>query len=277
MDFAPLPPGVNSARIYAGPGSVPMLAAAAGWAGLAADLASPAAGYQAAVSELAAGPWRGPSSASMAAAAVPYVTWLRTTAEHADQAASQARQAAGAYEQIFAMTVPPTVIAANRSLLISLIATNFFGQNTATIAATEAQYTDMWAQDVVAVYGYAVQSATASASRRFLRPRRPPMPGSREPKRRGHTSRLAQPSDATSGLSGILEALGFTSAQSFLSLFGFISPYAATMATVNLCVGLSHVEHEENEGAAGSRLVSELDLPAGASTCAGQWVSADPQ
>ena len=35
MDFAMLPPEVNSGRMYAGPGSGPMLAAAAAWDGLA--------------------------------------------------------------------------------------------------------------------------------------------------------------------------------------------------------------------------------------------------
>jgi len=38
MDFALLPPELNSARMYAGPGSAPMLAVAAAWDGLAADL-----------------------------------------------------------------------------------------------------------------------------------------------------------------------------------------------------------------------------------------------
>ena len=62
------------------------------------------------------------------------------------------------------MTVPPPVIAANRSLLAALVATNFFGQNTPAIAATEIQYAEMWAQDAVAMYGYAASSASATAS-----------------------------------------------------------------------------------------------------------------
>jgi PPE family len=43
MDFAILPPKINSGRMYAGPGSGPMLAAAAAWDGLAAELRSAAA------------------------------------------------------------------------------------------------------------------------------------------------------------------------------------------------------------------------------------------
>ena len=137
MDFATLPPEVNSARMYAGPGPGPMLAAASAWDGLAAELQSTAASYRAAISELTGGPWLGSSSASMAAAATPYLDWMTTTAGQAEQTATQARSAAAAYEAAFAMTVPPAVIAANRSLLMTLIATNVLGQNTAAIAATE--------------------------------------------------------------------------------------------------------------------------------------------
>jgi len=58
--------------------------------------------------------------------------------------------------------VPPPVIEANRALLQALVATNLFGQNTPAIAATEALYAEMWAQDATAMYGYAGTSATAT-------------------------------------------------------------------------------------------------------------------
>jgi PPE-repeat protein len=172
MDFATLPPEVNSARMYAGPGPGPMLTAASAWDGLAAELQSTAASYRAAISELTGGPWLGSSSASMAAAATPYLDWMTTTAGQAEQTATQARAAATAYEAAFAMTVPPAVIVANRSLLMTLIATNVLGQNTAAIAATEVQYAEMWAQDATAMYGYAGSAATAST----LTPFNPPPP-----------------------------------------------------------------------------------------------------
>ncbi|MBS4729193.1 PPE family protein [Mycobacterium sp. SM1] len=162
MDFAMLPPEVNSGRMYAGPGSGPMLAAAVAWDGLAAELYSAAAAYESVISGLAAG-WRGPSSALMAAAAAPYVAWMSATATQAERTAAQARAAVAAYEAAVAATVPPPLIAANRSLLMTLVATNFFGQNTAAIAATEAQYAEMWAQDAAAMYGYAGSAAQASA------------------------------------------------------------------------------------------------------------------
>ena len=170
MDFAMLPPEVNSGRMYAGPGSGPILAAATAWDGLAAELQSTAASYGSVISELSGGPWLGPSSASMAAAAAPYMEWMTTTAAQAEQTATQAKAAAAAYEAAFAMTVPPPLIAANRSLLMTLIATNIFGQNTMAIAATETDYAEMWAQDAAAMYGYAGSSATASTLTPFTSP-----------------------------------------------------------------------------------------------------------
>ena len=161
MDFAMLPPEINSGRMYAGPGSGSMLAAAAAWDGLAAELYSAATSYQSVISALTAGPWLGPASASMAAAAAPYAAWMSATAARAEQTAAQAKAAAAAYETAFVATVPPPVITANRSLLMALIATNLLGQNTPAIAATETQYAEMWAQDAAAMYGYAGSSASA--------------------------------------------------------------------------------------------------------------------
>jgi len=162
MDFGALPPEINSGRLYAGPGSEPMMVAASAWDALAAELGTAAGGYTSVVEELTGGPWVGPSSAAMVSAVGPYVGWISAAAGQAEEAAVQARSAAAAFEAAFAMTVPPPVIAANRVLLTTLIATNFFGQNTPAIAATEAQYMEMWAQDAAAMYGYAASSAAAT-------------------------------------------------------------------------------------------------------------------
>jgi PPE-repeat protein len=171
MDFGALPPEINSARMYSGAGSGPLLAAATGWEGLAAELSSAAAAYAAVISRTTTLSWHGPASASMAAAAEPYLAWMGTAAAHAEQTAAQARAAAAAYEAAFTATVPPPAIAANRSQLASLIATNILGQNTPAIAATEAQYAEMWAQDAAAMYGYAGASATAATLSPFTPPR----------------------------------------------------------------------------------------------------------
>jgi PPE-repeat protein len=156
--------------MYAGPGSGSMWAAAGAWDGLGAELSSAAATYRAVVSGLTLGPWLGPSSVSMGAAAALYAAWMGSTAEQVKQAANQARAAASAYDAAFAATVPPPLIAENRALLTSLVATNLFGQNTAAIAATETQYAEMWAQDATTMYAYASGSAAASRLTPFTDP-----------------------------------------------------------------------------------------------------------
>jgi PPE-repeat protein len=170
MDFATLPPEVNSGLMYAGPGSGPIIAAAASWDSLATDVFSAAEDYGSVISDLTSGPWRGPASASMVAAAAPYLSWMKATAAQAEQAANQAKAAASAYETAFTATVPPPVIVANRTLLASLVSTNILGQNTPAIAATEAHYAEMWAQDAATMYGYAGSSVTASTLTPFAEP-----------------------------------------------------------------------------------------------------------
>ncbi|WP_167374081.1 PPE family protein [Mycobacterium paraffinicum] len=163
-DFVLLPPEINSARMYAGPRSASMWAAAAAWDGVAAQLESAASAFQSTVSALTGGAWQGPASMTMASAAAPYVQWMTTTSAQAELVANQARLTAGAFEAAFVATVPPAVVAANRALLMTLIATNILGQNTAAIAATEAEYGEMWAQDVAAMTGYDASTRAAEAT-----------------------------------------------------------------------------------------------------------------
>lgn len=169
-DYGLLPPEINSGRMYAGPGSGSMLAAAAAWDKLAAELHSTAAAYGSVVSGLTSGPWMGPTSAAMATAAHSYVTWLHTNATQAEQTASQAKAAAGAHSAALAAIVPPPVIAANRALLMQLIHSNIFGQNTPAIGTIEGQYAEMWAQDTAAMNGYASASVGASTLHPFTNP-----------------------------------------------------------------------------------------------------------
>ncbi|WAC94084.1 PPE family protein [Mycobacterium sp. Aquia_213] len=164
MFYGAFPPEFNSGRMYTGPGAESLVTAATAWANLAAELQSIATSYSSVLSNLTTGPWVGPSSLAMAAAAAPYVAWMQQTAAQAAQTAAQATQAAGAYETAFAAHVPPPLIAANRELLAQLMATNLLGQNTGAIAATEAQYGEMWAQDGEAMDTYFASSATASNS-----------------------------------------------------------------------------------------------------------------
>jgi PPE-repeat protein len=163
MFYGAFQPEFNSARMYAGPGAGSLLAAAASWDDLATELQSTASSYSSVISSLTSGPWVGPSSLSMAAAVTPYVAWMQGTAGQAHEAAMSATAAADAYQTAFAAHVPPSVIAENRTLLAQLVATNVLGQNTAAIAANEAQYSEFWAQDALAMDTYVSSSEAATS------------------------------------------------------------------------------------------------------------------
>jgi PPE-repeat protein len=164
MSFSLIPPEINSALMYQGAGSGPLLEAATAWDGLAADLEATATQYQTAVTDLTTGTWLGPSSAHMAAAAEPYIAWLQSTAAEAAQTGAQAKAAAGAYQTAYASMVPPPVITANRAELTTLVSNNFLGQNTGAIAQNEAEYLDMWIQDALGMDTYQANSTGASAA-----------------------------------------------------------------------------------------------------------------
>ncbi|OBY32231.1 PPE family protein [Mycolicibacter kumamotonensis] len=170
MDFGALPPEINSARMYSGAGSAPLLGAASAWGALAEELHSAAELYRALITQVVDASWWGPSAMAMLAAVGPYVSWMSATASHAEQVAGYARAVVGAYEIAYAATVPPAEVAANRSLLSLLVATNLLGQNSSAIAAAEAQYAEMWAQDAAVMYGYAGASRVASMVTPFQTP-----------------------------------------------------------------------------------------------------------
>jgi PPE-repeat protein len=162
--FPWLPPEINSALMFAGAGSGPLFIAASAWDGLAADLSGAASSFQSVVTGLTDGPWSGPASLSMAAAATPYVGWLSAAAGQAEAAAAQARAAATAFESAIAATVPTVAVTSNRIQLMALIATNILGQNTPAIAMTEFEYMEMWAQDVGAMFGYHAGATSVAAA-----------------------------------------------------------------------------------------------------------------
>jgi PPE-repeat protein len=211
MDFGIYPPEINSGRMYAGPGSGPMMAAAQAWGGLADELYAAASAFQSVVSELTSHTWSGPSSVSMAAAAELYVQWLGATAAQAETTANQAMAAASAYEAAFMSTVPPPAIAANRGLLAGLVATNFLGQNTPAIAATEAAYAEMWIQDAVAMYGYAALSSSATTLTPFSQPQQNTDPA-------GSTGQTAAVSQATTTSAGNAQSAISSAQQAFTAV-----------------------------------------------------------
>ena len=164
IDFAALPPEINSGRMYAGPGPGSLQMAAAAWQAVADGLLASGVGMAATSGALITGPWTGPSSALMGMSSTQFVAWVLLTAATAEKAAAAATGAVGAYDMAFAATIPPWEVERNQITTATLIATNFLGVNSAAIAASEAQYQEYWAQDSSAMLDYAANNAAIAAS-----------------------------------------------------------------------------------------------------------------
>jgi PPE-repeat protein len=149
-----MPPETNSGRIYAGTGPGPLMAAAASWQAIAAELSLNAGSFGGVTGELAGTSWLGPSSESMTASALPFIQWMLLAAGQAEHRAMAATSMAGAYEAAFAGVISPEQITENRTRLATLISTNFMGVNSGAIAEAEAEYSEFWAQDATTLYAY---------------------------------------------------------------------------------------------------------------------------
>lgn len=154
MSFLASSPEVNSAQMYAGAGSGPMLAAAVAWEGLADELGMAARSFSSLITDLAASSWQSPAARAMTTVAATYSQWLDGAATQAGGAATGAKAVVAVYEAARAAVVHPVVIALNRNHLVSLAISNIFGLNAPAIAANEGEYEAMWAKDVAAMVGY---------------------------------------------------------------------------------------------------------------------------
>jgi PPE-repeat protein len=152
MNFATLPPEINSGRMYSGPGAGSMTEAATAWDRLAAGLYAAAA------------------QTGMTEATAPYINWLNATAARAQHAAAQAAAAASAHPSALAAMVPPRAITANRTRRFSLAKDNCLGQTSPAIADIDAEYEHMWARDADAMYAYAGAAADAATLAPFTSP-----------------------------------------------------------------------------------------------------------
>lgn len=163
MSFLVLPPEVNAARIFTGAGTAPLMASVTAWEAISSELASAASAVSCATTELTAEAWRGLSAAMMHETAGPYADWLAAAAAEAERSAGQARSATAAFELAQSTMVNPATVADNRIELVALVRTNLLGFNGPAIAATEAEYADMWAHAVAVMAGYHEDTAAAVA------------------------------------------------------------------------------------------------------------------
>ncbi|QZA06046.1 PPE family protein [Mycolicibacter heraklionensis] len=211
MSFSIFPPEINSGLIYTGPGSGPLLEAAAAWTQLSSELMTSATATHSVIANLDS-TWTGVGSAAATASTAPYVAWLEQASATAATNAALATQAAGLFEAARAASVPPAVIAANRAMLLALISTNFFGQNTPLIQATEHQYEVMWATDGAAMDTY---SASAEANNNALQ-QPSAVPQSAQATTPGSAEGGPQPGTGVPGNSGY----DFTTVGSYLNALG---------------------------------------------------------
>jgi PPE-repeat protein len=210
MEFTTLPPEVTSALIHSGPGAESFIAASGAWQQLGTNLEDSAENYAAALSSLGE-TWYGPSSAAMFQAVEPYVTWLQTTAQQAQQVASSAMAAAAAFSSVSATVVPTAQVSANRLQLAQLVATNGFGRNLPAIAENEAQYQAMWASNSAAMIRYQVASSQASTLPQLTSPTAVANPA-------GTSAQASTVPAASSGAATTGATTGATSAQTLADL-----------------------------------------------------------
>ena len=161
MSFSLIPPEINSALMYSGAGSGPLLEAATAWDELAADLEATATQYQTAVTNLTTGTWLGPSSAHMASAAEPTSPGCRPPRPKPPRPGPRPRPPLLPTRPRTPRWFRRRVISANRAELTTLVSNNFLGQNTGAIAQNEANYLDMWIQDALGMDTYQ-QSSTGA-------------------------------------------------------------------------------------------------------------------
>ncbi|OBI45466.1 PPE family protein [Mycobacterium sp. E796] len=169
MDFGTLPPEISAALIHSGPGAESLIEASAAWERLGIELEDSLPGYGSVLSTLGEA-WGGPSEAAMIQAVNPFLAWLAATAQQCERVGSSIQTVAAAFELTRRTVVFPVQVAANRTRLAQLIATNWLGTNFAAIAETDAQYEGMWVNNSAAMNRYAATSAQATRLPQFSSP-----------------------------------------------------------------------------------------------------------
>jgi PPE-repeat protein len=223
MEFISLPPDVTSALMHSGPGAESLLEAASAWQRLGVGLEDSVPIYASAVNSLAE-EWQGIASVAMIDAVEPYLGWMRTTAQQCQQLAFAAQTAAAAFTSALSQVVPPAQVAANRTRLAQLLATNGFGRNVAAIAEADAQYERMWVNNSAAMSRYQAASAQAVPVSTFASAPEIVSPTGVDAQAAATSSAQAAAASADSPVQQVLSALGLIDPN--VGWFGLANAYA---------------------------------------------------
>ncbi|WP_081585921.1 PPE family protein [Tsukamurella sp. 1534] len=170
MTFPALPPEVNVGRLMSGAGPAPATAAAAAWSAVAAAVSSRSVFLTSLLPRLAAS-WEAPETALMTKNVSLYLAYNEAVRSQALLAATRHTKQAADYTAALAGMAQLPEIALNHITNAVLHATNFLGVNTAAIAANEAQYTAMWAQNAAMMSGYLANTVANMTFEPFIPPK----------------------------------------------------------------------------------------------------------
>lgn len=160
MDFAALPPEITSTLVWSGPGSAPLMAAAAAYANLGAEVSTTATSWESIITTLTTDVWTGAGSSAAAAAAQTIVTYLTDAAAALEQAGSAASASAAAFEAAYAGVVSPALVFTNRAEYAAALAAVPF--SLPLLTELETEYSEMWVQDATAMSAYQAASDAAA-------------------------------------------------------------------------------------------------------------------
>ena len=167
-----LPPEINSANIWGGPGADSIEEAVRAWTSLRMEIWHLKSSFNQILHYLT-DEWSGPAAIQVIDAATPFLRWLYYLEDKLYATERHLRYFADAFLGARHDVVRPELIDANRAQILALSKDNEFGLNNAAIAARDEEYADYWDQDGEAMRWY---RHTLAAVVKKLAPWTPPPP-----------------------------------------------------------------------------------------------------